>query len=317
MRISLLNRRTDVAPRVVETDWGGIEAMLSTSRGIGLTAAEYGKLNKAAQGAMKDGPAWIPGELVGERCDQNMRSICALVFDFDELHRRDVERLWEALWGYRGFAHTSASHTDEAPKWRVMLPLVESVAANKWTERWLGACAWLGLKGRLKPDQVAKNPSRLFYLPTNLSDVAPLWHRLEGKPFDMGAVPGRPAPPPRRALPIATAWWSDDLPRQARNYLKKMGPAVEGASGDNKTYQAACVVVRDFALPESQAFELLREWNASCEPPWSDEELLAKIRHALRYGTSPMGTKRNAFHHGGIDRAAVEAFFNNLRGRNG
>lgn len=307
MRVSLLNCRTDTAPRVVETDWGGVVALLSTSRSLGLAATEYAKLNKRAQGAMKDGPAWIPGELAGPRCDENMKTVAALVLDFDELQRGDVARLWVTLHGLDGFAHTSASHTEHAPKWRVVLPLVRPIEAAAWRERWLAVTAWLGLKGRLKPDGAAKNPSRLYYLPTNLSDVLPNWHRLEGKQLDIDAVPVRPTPPPKPAP--ALYWKSDDFVRQARNYLRKMGPAVEGLHGDDKTYQAACVVARDFALPEGQALDVLREWNAGCEPPWSDEELLAKIRHALKYGTSPMGSKRSAYHHGGIDSAAVEAFF--------
>lgn len=312
MKISLLNNRTDTAQRIADVDWSGVEAMLGTSRTFGLTASEYAKLNKRAQGAMKDGPAWIPGELVGPRCDANMKSVSALVLDFDELQRRDVERLWVVLSGRQGFAHTSASHTEEAPKWRVVLPLVRAVAGDAWRERWLAAVAWLGLKGRLKPDAAAKNPSRLYYLPTNLVDVTPNWHRLEGEALDIDSIPARPAFQ-AKAPALAMYWHSDDFVRQARNYLRKMGPAIEGVNGDDKTYQAACVVARDFALPEGQALELLREWNASCEPPWSEDELLAKIRHALRYGTSPMGARRSAFRAGGIDKAAVEAFFERFK----
>lgn len=306
MKISLLNSRTDTAPRVVETDWGGVVAMLSTSRSLALGTAAYGQLDKRTQGQHKDGPAWIPGELEGPRCDENMRSVCALVLDFDALQRTDVGRLWAVLGGYEGFAHTSASHTEEHPKWRVVLPLQRPILAMGWKERWLSVVAWLGLKGRLKPDGAAKNSSRLYYLPTNLSDVPPNWHRLEGRHIELDSIPARRAAE-RRAPTLAMAWWSDDFVRQARNYLRRMGPAVEGVHGDDKTYRAACVVARDFALPEAQALELLREWNSFCEPPWGDEELLAKYQHALRYGTGQLGWRRNAFHHGGLDRAAVEA----------
>ena len=282
-------------------------ATLSTSRTLGLERAEYAKLDKATQGALKDGPAWIPGELVGPRCAANMKTLCALVLDFDALQARDVERLWEALRGLDGFAHTSASHSEESPKWRVAIPLVREVAASGWRERWLAVVAWLGLKGRLRPDSAAKDAARLYYLPTNLADVSPNWHRLEGRPLDLDAVPA-PKAVPRVAPTLAMSWWSDDFVRQARNYLRKMGPAVEGVHGDNKTYQVACVLIRDFALPEGIAHDLFREWNASCEPPWGDEELLTKLRHALKYGTSALGSKRSAFHHGGVDVAAVRAF---------
>ena len=34
-------------------------------------------------------------------------------------------------------------------------------------------------------------------------------------------------------------------------------------------------------------------WNARCEPPWSERELLAKLEHARRYGREPIGGRRD------------------------
>jgi hypothetical protein len=34
---------------------------------------------------------------------------------------------------------------------------------------------------------------------------------------------------------------------------------------------------------------LLADWNARCEPPWSEHELMDKIRRARRYGREPIG----------------------------
>jgi hypothetical protein len=48
-------------------------------------------------------------------------------------------------------------------------------------------------------------------------------------------------------------------------------------------------MVRGFALSDDEALSLLRDWNAKCEPPWSDEDLLAKLKHARRYGREPVG----------------------------
>lgn len=33
----------------------------------------------------------------------------------------------------------------------------------------------------------------------------------------------------------------------------------------------------------------LDEWNARCEPPWSERELTDKVRRARRYGREPIG----------------------------
>lgn len=305
MKISLLNSRTDTAPRLAELDWGGLVALLATSRNLGLTLLDFNALPKAAQGAAKDGPAWIPGAALEGRTDSSVSSVSALVLDFDALHLADVERLFERLTGRLYIAHTSASHSPERPKWRVVLALARAIEASQWRERWAAAVSGLELKGRLAPDRVAKNPSRLYYLPAHLDGVQPGFRLGDGVPLDMGSLPSLPKPKPLKAPTLK--WESSDFERQARNYLKKIPPAVEGAHGDDTTYRAACALVRDFGLSDAQALSLFSEWNAGCSPPWSEEELLQKLAHARKYGKNEIGCRRSAFHHGGIDRAAVEA----------
>lgn len=306
MKLSLLHSRTDTAPRVVEMDWGGLVALLATSRNLGVDLPAFNALAKAAQGAVKDGPAWIPGAVSEGRTDSAIGAVAALVLDFDALYVTDVDRLFERLSGRLYVAHTSASHSPERPKWRVVLALTQPIAADSWRERWTAATSHLELKGRLAPDRVAKNPSRLYYLPAHLDDVTPGFRMGDGVPLSLHELPALPRPKPRVAP--ALRWESSDFERQARNYLRKMGPAIEGAGGDDATYRAACIVARDFGLPESQALEVLREWNATCSPPWDDEDLQAKLKHALRYGKNEFGCRRSAFHHGGVDAAAVWAF---------
>lgn len=78
---------------------------------------------------------------------------------------------------------------------------------------------------------------------------------------------------------------------RARAYLARMGPAVEGQGGDVKTWKAAAVCVADFGLDDAEALAVLREWNTSCSPPWSERELEAKIRSARRNARHKTGTK--------------------------
>ena len=83
--------------------------------------------------------------------------------------------------------------------------------------------------------------------------------------------------------------WSPDLEiaddervRRARAYIARIPGAVSGANGHSATFHAACVLVKDFALSEADAFDVLSEWNSTCEPPWSDRELRHKIESALK-----------------------------------
>lgn len=69
---------------------------------------------------------------------------------------------------------------------------------------------------------------------------------------------------------------------RARKYLQMLPPAVSGQSGHNATFHAACILVLGFGLERNIGLALLREWNAVCQPPWSDRELEHKIDSALK-----------------------------------
>jgi hypothetical protein len=50
--------------------------------------------------------------------------------------------------------------------------------------------------------------------------------------------------------------------------------------------------VRGFDLDDGDALMVLQEWNARCQPPWSERELLAKLAGARRYDREPFGGLR-------------------------
>jgi putative DNA primase/helicase len=74
----------------------------------------------------------------------------------------------------------------------------------------------------------------------------------------------------------------DNVLDRARKYLAKVPPAISGQAGHNATFHAACILVQGFALSVEQAKTLLLEWNATCQPPWSDAELDHKLEDAAR-----------------------------------
>jgi hypothetical protein len=101
-------------------------------------------------------------------------------------------------------------------------------------------------------------------------------------------------PTPRAATPALRAprvrvQRSTDIIERARRYLTALPPAVSGQHGDTATFRACCRLVRGFLLDDADAFALIREWNRRCEPPWSERELMDKIRRARRYGREPLG----------------------------
>lgn len=82
-----------------------------------------------------------------------------------------------------------------------------------------------------------------------------------------------------------------DLPaiERAKRYLASVPPAIAGQHGDVHTFRVCCRLTRGFALDDEQALHVLAEWNARCQPPWSQAELVDKLRRATRYGREPIG----------------------------
>ena len=85
-----------------------------------------------------------------------------------------------------------------------------------------------------------------------------------------------------------------DAVERARRYAAVIPPATAGAHGDLHTFRVCCRLVRGFALSDNEAFAVLTEWNARCQPPWSERELLDKLDRARRYGREPIGGRLEA-----------------------
>lgn len=99
------------------------------------------------------------------------------------------------------------------------------------------------------------------------------------------------APEPISASRFVPRSWTSGTDRvdRARRYLERIPSAVSGEHGDLRTFRVCCRLVRGFALDDADALLALRDWNARCEPPWRERELLQKLRSARRYGREPIG----------------------------
>jgi hypothetical protein len=68
---------------------------------------------------------------------------------------------------------------------------------------------------------------------------------------------------------------------RARAYLAKLPLAIAGSGGHATTFRAACSLV-EFGLTEAEAWPLLLEWNAGCQPPWAEGDLRHKLADAFK-----------------------------------
>lgn len=69
--------------------------------------------------------------------------------------------------------------------------------------------------------------------------------------------------------------------RRAIAYVAKMKPGISGDGGHTATFRAALAAAKGFGLTRNQALQVMREYNARCVPPWSDDELAHKVDSAL------------------------------------
>lgn len=122
-------------------------------------------------------------------------------------------------------------------------------------------------------------PSTLQHVPAALLALLDNLNRQAGP-----AAPMAPYVPPANDKELAL------MVKRARSYLSNTPPAIQGQGGDAHTLVVACRLARDFALPDDAAMALFQEWNARCEPPWSDEDLAKKLQNARSYGTGPIGS---------------------------
>jgi Bifunctional DNA primase/polymerase, N-terminal len=69
---------------------------------------------------------------------------------------------------------------------------------------------------------------------------------------------------------------------RSRKYLAKLPPAVSGQGGHNATFNVACVLILGFGLDREDSLALIREWNETCQPVWTERDLEHKVDDALK-----------------------------------
>jgi hypothetical protein len=104
-------------------------------------------------------PAWSParfGEGAGRRGDAVVEVSC-LVYDLDDADLDAVAAGWHDV---LHLLHTTWSHTPEAPRWRLVVPLARAVPGARWAEAW----TW-GARRTPGADGACKDAGRLYFVP--------------------------------------------------------------------------------------------------------------------------------------------------------
>ncbi len=220
-------------------------------------------------------PGWSPVHYdPPRRAKENIKRVFGLVLDYDK------KTTWDgvvALWAERyGLVYTTKSHNIGQHRLRVVLPLTRPVSADEYSRLW----TWAERRSRdVVADGQAKDASRFWYVPTLPDGDTWRAQRLTGTPLDVDATLLLVETPPLRAVRLPPIVTTDMRVERARRYLEKIPGAVDGSGGHTQTFNAVAHVMIGFDLdPDTTLSVITSDYNPRCLPPWSEKELLHKIR---------------------------------------
>ncbi len=178
--------------------------------------------------------AWAPGA-AHRRKAENVGALSCLVLDCDKLPPgglADLEAAAEGL-GRAACWHTSWSHTDAAPKARLVLPLATPCPVAQWPRVWGAGLRWAAAAG-LEADTACRDAARLYVLPGLPVDAEPArWEAVaagmvEGPPLDWrwfaaawpAPPPAAPATPPPRERTRTAGEWAERERRRVAGWFR-------------------------------------------------------------------------------------------------
>lgn len=236
--VSLFHSARDNRPKALAVTWAGLVAML---------AAAWRYRTKAEL------PAWSPASYRrgARRGVRGVDAVSCLVFDYDD--GTGIEAAREPWMDFPHMVHTSWSHRDGAPRFRLVLPLAQPVPATRWTACWLHAAE----RAAGQVDPKCKDPCRLYFLPGVSSPNVPFVF-LEHDPgghllaLDPERAPTPASTPvPRRAQPRRHLPAGRDLDRQRALRLRNdpntrrragqhLGGRLQGTGGSERVTHVPC-----------------------------------------------------------------------------
>lgn len=203
---------------------------------IGESKAEAGGLS----------PARYEGNI---RRKSSLVWIWMLVLDFDE--NGDVDLIAEALERYSVIIHETFSSTNDNPRCRAFVELLEPLDVAEYESMHRIARAHLAEAG-FPADEGAKDASRLSYCPVRRPGARYRFRTVEGEPLDARAIlASQPRPTPR---PLPTLPRPEHADAYVRAALRRGADAVASASAGMRHYQL-CREAFTLARLEGLTFE--------------------------------------------------------------
>lgn len=106
---------------------------------------------------------WSPAvyEPYATRKKANVVKVTCMVYDVDDGTPFEMHALFS---DYYYYAHTTASSSEECPKWRLVLPLKKAVPGQEWGRAWEAGRRLFKERTGSDIDGACKDPSRMYYI---------------------------------------------------------------------------------------------------------------------------------------------------------
>jgi len=247
------------------------------------------------------GPLWSPAlyRAGATRLNTNVTGVSALVLDMDPKDGRplpDMEAIALAFQAYEFVIHTSYSHADGSPAFRVIFPFDQPVTVAQHAHLWRWAeqrC----LPSRMDP--ACKDPARMYYTPTAHPSSTPVAFHWPGtRRLSIQDAPGAPSPGASSALPTLMR----GAGRAGESTGRFKGIARPLAQVENiSAIEAKCAFMKHarenaVGLGEPEWYAALSVWvrckngdelahaNSSPDPRYTFADTEAKIERAKSHG---------------------------------
>ena len=161
--------------------WDELRDRLCHTLRTGETMEEYRRMKSAGRSAAKDKGGFVAGELKdGLRKAANVIVRSMLTMDVDAAKPTFLDE-YTALSPYATFIYSTHSHTSEAPRLRLVIPLTRDITPDEYNAVTRLFAAEQGIN---QFDPCSFIPSQLMFWPTTPSDGEYIFEEVEGERLD-------------------------------------------------------------------------------------------------------------------------------------
>lgn len=223
------------------------------------------RLTTPTESEIKDVNLFGPYKLADEkrRANRNIESISALVFDIDNAQGKSFQDIFELVSTFSGVLHTTWSHTEDNPRYRVCLTLTDEIQARDYLTIRDSFLMFNSELGALT-DRSCSDISRAYYLfsypPENASAAS------------CCALLGEPINPThfKRSNFAGKGSIFDD--RSSASLVSILaGGVTEGSRNSSLASLVGSLIVK--GLTRHETYSTALEWNKSLTPPLPSNEV--------------------------------------------